>query len=245
MPSYDDQPSTPGPDKGNFDSGFITGQIRHQSLSARVPDAIAPGVFSTGVIIHANANEFVLDFLCRMTRPFRVAARVILPPPVMPQTIAALRENIGKFTDRFGPIPQLPKPDNDQRPTIQEIYDDLKLPDNVLVGAYANAVMIGHTPAEFSFDFIVGFFPRSAVSARVFLSAPHVPRVLDSMTHTYNDYQRRIAAATRQPITLTPPPITLAPGTPGNPINPNIPDNPSSPNTPENPGPDTGGPPKA
>ena len=30
---------------------------------------------------------------------------------------------------------------------LQEIYQDLRLPDEVLSGAYANAVMIGHSPA--------------------------------------------------------------------------------------------------
>ncbi|MEZ6074926.1 MAG: hypothetical protein R3C56_04380 [Pirellulaceae bacterium] len=48
---------------------------------------------------------------------------------------------------------------------MQDIYDDLKIRDEFLSGAYANAVMIGHGPHEFSFDFITNFYPHSAVSA--------------------------------------------------------------------------------
>lgn len=184
-----------GTGQQGFDSGFLTGEIRHAQVSARVPDDIAPGVFSTGVIVLSNQTEFVLDFLLRMSRPYQVAVRVVLPPIVVPQVIAALSDNIGKYVQRFGPIPPLPKPEMERRPSIQEIYDELKLPDRVLSGAYANGVMIGHSAAEFSLDFITNFFPRSAVSARVFMSAPHAPRLLESLTQTFNDFQRRVAAA--------------------------------------------------
>ena len=34
----------------------------------------------------------------------------------------------------------------------QELYDQLKLPEDVVSGDYANAVMIGHTATEFSFS---------------------------------------------------------------------------------------------
>ncbi len=68
------------------------------------------------------------------------------------------------------------QPPSPRRPSAQEIYDDLKIKDELLSGSYANAVMIGHGPHEFSFDFITNFFPNSAVSARVFLSAGQVPR---------------------------------------------------------------------
>src|SRR5690606_4201839 len=41
-----------------------------------------------------------------------------------------------------------------RRPTPQEIYADLKIPDAVLSGAYANGVMIGHGASEFVLDFL-------------------------------------------------------------------------------------------
>jgi hypothetical protein len=53
-------------------------------------------------------------------------------------------------------------------------------------------VMIGHTPAEFKFDFLTNLFPTSAVSARVFLSAPQVPRLLESLQGTFRQFQQRV-----------------------------------------------------
>jgi hypothetical protein len=75
--------------------------------------------------------------------------------------------------------------------TVSDLYEQLKLPDEMLAGCYANAVMIGHTPSEFSFDFITTFFPRSVVSCRVFMSAGSVPVFLNSITHAYEQHVRK------------------------------------------------------
>lgn len=271
---------------------------RPPQLRARVPDHVADGAFSTGVIVVTGPTEFIIDFLQTVGRPHRVAARVILPHAVMPQFIDALGKNLGLYRDRFGDPPQPPgmpgpataigatgvpreaveaRPGNrpnvgaapqlgnlaespfgstdvlagaplpsvppapvvgsggdgnepsgtaepaplpaaqpplpptgpvppagpaapvssgganvtssPRRPTPQEIYDDLKIPDHVLSGAYANGVMIAHGTSEFSFDFLTSFYPQSAVSARIFLAAGQVPRLLDSLQQAMRQLQ--------------------------------------------------------
>ena len=90
----------------------------------------------------------------------------------------------------FGPPQQLPPP-GPNRPTIQEIYENFKLADDQLSGVYANAVLIGHSITEFFFDFITTFYPTSAVSARVYLPSPMVPRFLQSLETTLQQFQKR------------------------------------------------------
>lgn len=75
-------------------------------------------------------------------------------------------------------------------PSVQELYDELKLPDSELSGVYANAVLISHSPAEFVFDFITRFMPRAAVSARIYMSASHAPHVLESMASSFQHHLR-------------------------------------------------------
>ena len=117
--------------------------------------------------------EFMLDFVLRVAAPHQIVARVILPHPLMPNFIAALRENLAGYQAKFGPPPALPMPPNPPAPPpIEEIYGQLKLPEELMSGVYANAVMIAHTPSEFAFDFITNFYPRAAVACRVYLSAP-------------------------------------------------------------------------
>jgi len=306
-----------------------------QPIRARVPDRVAGGCFSTGVIVMTAQTEFVLDFVQNLGRPHQIVARVVMPHSVLPQLVDALGRNIQLYKGRWGELPQPPlglgtqiasggKPSelpqtnqvgfqadpqvpstNDstgpagphsgskatdpasatpsdmplesssdgtsqnpsheshfgplepgahgqgsqppfgqqlpQNPpaasshaatplginpsgiqptgtspvgsnppgmghgvrqaTAQEIYDDLKIRDELLSGVYANAVMIGHGPHEFSFDFITNFYPHSAVSARVFMAAGQVPRLYDSLKGTWDQLRLRM-----QPPPQDPPP---------------------------------------
>jgi hypothetical protein len=182
----------------NKDTGTFSQEYRHQPIGARVPEKVAKGVLSTGVLVLDSPNEFVLDFMQALSRPFNVAARVVLTPVVMEQFVNALRENLSRFEQRFGPPPALPKPNTDRRPTIQEIYDEFKLPDEMMSGVYSNAVMVGHTPAEFFMDFITNFFPTSAVSARIYMAAAQMPRTIDALATALQRYHQRMQQMRQQ-----------------------------------------------
>jgi hypothetical protein len=194
----------------------LHGQVRHSHLSARVPEFVGHGVFSNGVMILTGPFEIVLDFVLRFGEPNRIVSRVVLPHPVAQQLVAVLKENLAGFEERFGPVPRIPRmripfeepaassgpasaegpatgpvhPENvpgpSQPPHIEDIYDELRLPDKMLSGSYANAVLVRHTATEFCFDFITNIFPRSAVSSRVYLAAPHVPLFLQSLIRSLN-----------------------------------------------------------
>lgn len=193
-------------------------QVRSSHIGALVPTHIGRGVFSTGVAVLQGQYEFIVDFLLQMQQPQQVVARVVLPPPVVGQFLQALGENITKYENRFGSIVQN-QPAVDQSPTdephegalpqpdagppsegttgsmpqhrAEDLYDQLRLPEDVMAGHYANAVMIGHSASEFSFDFIATFYPRSVVVQRVFLSAPNVPRLKDSLSQAFEQFRKR------------------------------------------------------
>jgi hypothetical protein len=183
-----DQPTNP-PEPG--DDKPIVQQYSHQSVAARVPERVARGVYCTGQIILDSPKEFVIDFLQALTRPHSVVARVIMHPATMAEFIGALRQNVDNYTKAYGPPTTLPPPPQQPRPSIQEVYDNLKLPEDLLSGSYANTVLIGHSITEFFFDFITSFYPTSAVAVRVFLPAPQVPRFLNTLTTALQQYQSR------------------------------------------------------
>lgn len=212
MSSDDQTPEFPPP--GQPDSQ----PPQNPPLRARVPDHVAGGTFSTGAIVMTGPSEYIVDFLQTIGRPHKVAARVVIPHAVMPQFIEALSTNLSLYRGRFGdPVtPQPPQPNPDaRRPSPQEIYDDLKMPDEVLSGTYANGVMIGHGATEFGLDFLTSFFPQSAVSARVFLAAGQVPRLLESLKGAVRQLQQRRQTNQPPPTALppvAPPPVDLPPG---------------------------------
>jgi len=227
------------------------------AVRARVPEHVARGEISTGVIVVTGGTEFVLDFVRNLPRPSTIVARVVLPHLVMPQFIDALAKNIELFRQRYGELPgsqlpssplaspapgaaqpsipqgesgalpaaakepsgfppevpgttsiqaglhsnptpsSVPPPGPTQavtpkRQNPQEIYDELKLRDEILSGTYANAVMIGHGAYEFSFDFITNFYPQSAVSCRVYLASGHIARLLDSLKQSWEQLRPRL-----------------------------------------------------
>lgn len=142
-------------------------------------------------------------------------------PPVANPAGDDFAQNLGESShaENMPPVSPAKSP---RRQSPEEVYDDLKIPDEILSGRYANAVMIGHGPHEFSFDFISNFYPQSAVSARVFLAAGQVERLLDSMQKAWEQVKPRIASVYRQPQRPTPPfgdspqnPFTHDPSQPG------------------------------
>jgi hypothetical protein len=156
-------------------------QVQVPNITARVPPSIGTGVISTGAIVMAGPHVFVLDFLQQIGLPAQLVGRVVMPHAVLGQFIQALDQNLNMYQQRFGSPPTMPKPDPKNRPSVQEIYDNLKLPDEELPGRFADGVMIRHSPAEFCFDFVTHFFPHAAVSRRVFMAAPHVPPFLEAL----------------------------------------------------------------
>ena len=155
-----------------------------------MPEKAARGVFCTGLLVLQTQSEFVLDFVQRLARPHQVAARVVAPLGLMPQLIAALRENLEIYRQTFGPPPTLPAtPPPAKPPSIEEIYDHLKISDDMLTGVYANAALLTHSAAEFCFDFVTNFYPKAAVSARVFISAAQAPVLLNSLIQTWQKYE--------------------------------------------------------
>jgi hypothetical protein len=99
------------------------------AVRARVPEHVAKGEISTGVIVVTGGTEFVLDFVRNLPRPNTIVARVVLPHLVMPQFIDALAKNIELFRQRYGelpgsqppahPAPMIPQP-NAGHPSISQ-----------------------------------------------------------------------------------------------------------------------------
>lgn len=189
----DNSRNTPGgpSDNASGQPAVYSEQVHNDSVGARVSDRVGQGVFCTGAIVQEGPYEFIIDFVQGLARPARLASRVIVSHQVMSQFVVALKENLRKYETAFGPPKELPRPQTAQRPSVQEIYKDLKMSDELLSGVYATTVMISHSPAEFAFDFITRFFPAAAVSARVYLSASQVPRLLESTSASLQRYVNR------------------------------------------------------
>jgi hypothetical protein len=213
-------PPPPSPPAGGSSGAS---QSPEQRFSARVPERVARGATATGFLAFFGPNEFVIDFLQFLSRPANLVARVVMTPAVAEQFLGVLKENLSRYEAQFGPPPAMPKSPTPEKPRpVQEIYDDLKIPEEVVSGVYANTVMVGHTPAEFGLDFITSFIPHAAVSSRVYVAAPRMPQLIDTLSGLIAQYKKQHGGAQIQPgsgqLPPGPPPpqnFGTAPGIPG------------------------------
>jgi hypothetical protein len=182
-------PQQPDPiDKGNP----ITQQVQYSHVAARVPERGNRGAFATAVLVLTGNQELVCDFLLRMVPPYMLSARVILPFSALQPMVKAIAENLENFRSRFGaPLTPPPPPPNTPQPNNAEVYDQLKISDEVVVGAYANTLMISHTAGEFCMDFILDLFPKPVVTQRVYLSATQIPGFLGTLQRTLDQLLKR------------------------------------------------------
>ena len=84
-----------------------------------------------------------------------------------------------------------PGPDSTPQPQVTELYEQLRLSDEMLGGAYANVAMIRHTADEFAVDFIANFYPRSAVTARIYFAASRVTTLIHTFSNALEKYQQK------------------------------------------------------
>lgn len=73
---------------------------------------------------------------------------------------------------------------------ITDVYEQVKFPEELLCGVFANAVMVRHTPEEFCFDFISNLYPRPVVVSRVYAAAGRVPSFVEAMSGSFGRYER-------------------------------------------------------
>lgn len=110
---------------------------------------------------------------------------VAIPVPEGPTERLSSAEKTAAEGDSDAPMVKA----NKQSPA--ELYDDITVPDDVQVGVYANGLIIGHTDSEFKLDFVANMFPKSVVTSRIFMSAPQLVRLLDTLERTVQQFDLR------------------------------------------------------
>jgi hypothetical protein len=178
--------------RGVFATGVIILNNPHEVVIDFVQGISNPRRVAARVVLgHAVAAQFAAAFegnLARYAANFGGPPRMPAPPPA--DSPPASPAEPPPADDQIGSGPATESPESDPPPAapaapppqpITDIYDQIRLSDEMLGGAYANVVAITHTPAEFCFDFIASVYPRSVVTARVYLAAPRAADALVSL----------------------------------------------------------------
>jgi len=189
-----------------------------RKLSVKVPDPLLAGVHANHTIVRHTREEFLIDFVNRFPPGAVVTARLIVSPGHLKRMIGALAENLSRY-ERAHPAPASARrvtgetgtvppsggegsaevsagsgaagegPSGGEAAPAQAARLPTKVPDIVLAGAYANQMVVSHSPDEFLLDFMNIFPPEGVVTARVFLSPGQLRRTLSALRRNLARYE--------------------------------------------------------
>ena len=174
------------------------------------PEHVAAGVFATAVVVSSTREEFFLDFLATYSTPLRLVSRVILHPGHAKRLLTALRENLERYREQFGPLPEPPVQKPTSQSQVQDIYSQMAMPETLIAGTYANNALIRHTQDEFILDFLVVTHPTAVLAARILVSPAHMQRIANVMEERVKGYAASVGPQDEQ----LPPPDSEPPEPP-------------------------------
>lgn len=67
---------------------------------------------------------------------------------------------------------------------------EVRYPEAIQAGTYANSMMVSHTKEEFIIDFMVIAQPASSVTARVIVSPGHMKRMISALQENLANYEK-------------------------------------------------------
>lgn len=159
-----------------FAIDFVQSLVRPERVAARV--VLPPAVASQFALALDQSLRLYAE---KFGSPPREPDAARPPRDVQNPPAAAAQSAQNKPASEPPPASSQPPTQSPPQPAITDHYERLKLPDEMLGGAYANLVTISQTGSEFCFDFIAKLYPRAAVTTRVYMAAARVPDLLASL----------------------------------------------------------------
>ena len=82
----------------------------HNQMRVKILDETLRGVYANQMVVSHTKEEFLLDFVNVFPPEGIVNARIIISPGHLKRVIRALVENVRKYEDSFGEIPEAAEP---------------------------------------------------------------------------------------------------------------------------------------
>jgi len=162
-----------------------------QPLPPRVNPATSSGAYATGLVVLHTRDEFMLDFIAGFASPPQVVGRVVATPAHLKRMLKALLDNFGRYEKTFGDIPVQPENTRAKAGQVNDLYATLQVGDEMLAGAYSNAMSVMHTHDEFIMDFLTNFPPVSKIASRVVVNPTHLRRIISVLGDNLSQYEDR------------------------------------------------------
>lgn len=155
----------------------------------KIDPETSQGAYATGLVVLHTRDEFMLDFIAGFTAPPKIVGRVVATPAYLKRMLKALLDNFSRYEKAYGAVSVPPENTRAKAGQVSEIYARLQVGDDVLGGAYSNAMAVMHTRDEFIMDFLTNFPPASKVTSRVVVSPTHLRRIISVLGDNLSQYE--------------------------------------------------------
>ncbi|MEW6173420.1 MAG: DUF3467 domain-containing protein [Bacillota bacterium] len=81
-----------------------------EQIPVSFPEENKGGSYANNMVVQHTKEEFILDFMMIAPPAGKVVARIILSPGHVKRVVEALRDNIGKYENKFGAIKAAEEP---------------------------------------------------------------------------------------------------------------------------------------
>ena len=81
-----------------------------KEIKVNFPPSLHGGVYANNMAVTHTREEFVMDFIMAAPPAGSVTARVVVSPGHMKRIAASLMENISRYEQKYGEIPQVEEP---------------------------------------------------------------------------------------------------------------------------------------
>ena len=95
-----------------------------------------------------------------------------------------------RVSNEFRNAAGVPKPQQERQPSAREIYDDLKLSEDLMSGAVCQCIHDRPLADGVSSGFSDHVFSQCVAFARVYISASRVPQLIDTVSQAMHNAQR-------------------------------------------------------
>jgi hypothetical protein len=163
-----------------------------QGRTVSAGDATLEGAYATNILIMSTREEFMVDFMSNFPPRARIVSRVVLTPAHVTRVLQAMQDALQKYETHFGPLPELAPAEKPKTQTnISEFYKSVRLPDEIIGGAFANYLEVSSRKDDFLLDFQTTFPPMPRLTARVVVPAAAFKRMIPVVINSIKNHEQR------------------------------------------------------
>src|SRR5689334_8865461 len=163
-----------------------------EARTVSASEELLEGSYATNAIILSTKDEFMIDFMTVFPPKPRIVSRVVVTPTHMAKILEVWKTALSKYEAHFGALPELAVSDKPKtKSNAGEFYQHVKLPEDLLGGAFANSMEVNSRKDDFLISFQTVFPPKPRLTARVIMPVTAFKRMIPVAADAIKNFEQK------------------------------------------------------